>query len=138
MTRELGTLKAIGWPGRRVVGQVTGESLSPGRCSAASPARCSGSGAPRSIGAIGPTLTATVAAPEAAGRVARAARHGRRLRPGRDHERLDVVCHSTRPSTSALIVLAISLALLGGLIAGSVGGLRAARLRPAAALRTLD
>jgi ABC-type antimicrobial peptide transport system permease subunit len=39
------------------------------------------------------------------------------------------------PVDFGLILLAIGLALLGGLIAGSVGGLRAARLRPADALR---
>ena len=37
--RELGTLKALGWPGRTVVRQVTGESVAAGRCSAASSAR---------------------------------------------------------------------------------------------------
>jgi ABC-type antimicrobial peptide transport system permease subunit len=34
-----------------------------------------------------------------------------------------------------LLLLAVGLAVLGGLIAGSAGGLRAARLRPAEALR---
>ena len=42
------------------------------------------------------------------------------------------------PVDIKLIVLAIALALLGGLIAGSAGALRAARLRPAAALRHID
>ena len=37
-----------------------------------------------------------------------------------------------------LVVLAIALSILAGLLAGSVGGLRAARLRPAEALRNLD
>jgi putative ABC transport system permease protein len=35
-------------------------------------------------------------------------------------------------------VAAIGLAVLGGLVAGAVGGFRAARLRPAAALRTVE
>ena len=38
----------------------------------------------------------------------------------------------------ALLAGAVGLALLGGLIAGAVGGFRAARLRPADALRHLD
>ena len=42
------------------------------------------------------------------------------------------------PVDLKLIVLAIALALLGGLVAGSAGALRAARLRPAAALRHID
>lgn len=43
------------------------------------------------------------------------------------------------PVDLGLIALAIGLALLGGLIAGSVGGLRVSRLRrPADALRHID
>ena len=42
------------------------------------------------------------------------------------------------PVSSSLVLLAVGLALLGGLIAGAVGGLRASRLRPADALRHLD
>jgi ABC-type antimicrobial peptide transport system permease subunit len=42
------------------------------------------------------------------------------------------------PISASLVALAVGLALLGGLIAGAVGGLRAARLRPADALRRLD
>jgi len=44
----------------------------------------------------------------------------------------------TAPVDFGLIVLAISLALLGGLLAGAAGGLRTARLRPADALRHID
>ena len=44
---------------------------------------------------------------------------------------------TTSPSLR-LILLAIGLAVLGGLIAGAIGGLRAARMRPAAALRTIE
>jgi ABC-type antimicrobial peptide transport system permease subunit len=40
----------------------------------------------------------------------------------------------TAPVTVSVIGLAVLLALAGGLIAGSFGGWRAARLRPAAAL----
>ena len=40
----------------------------------------------------------------------------------------------TAPVTLSVIGLAVLLALAGGLIAGSFGGWRAARLRPAAAL----
>ncbi len=42
--------------------------------------------------------------------------------------------HLSAPVTIAAIVLAVGLAVLGGLIAGGFGGWRAARLRPAAAL----
>jgi len=49
-----------------------------------------------------------------------------------------LVAAGARPRDLGLIALAIGLALLGGLIAGSVGGLRASRLRPADALRHID
>ena len=42
--------------------------------------------------------------------------------------------HLTAPVTIGVIVLAVVLAIAGGVIAGSFGGWRAARLRPAAAL----
>ena len=42
------------------------------------------------------------------------------------------------PVDPALILLAIGLAVLGGLVAGTVGGMRAARLRPAEALRSVE
>ena len=41
------------------------------------------------------------------------------------------------PITGTVIALAVALAVLGGLIAGAFGGWRAARLRPAAALRAV-
>jgi ABC-type antimicrobial peptide transport system permease subunit len=41
----------------------------------------------------------------------------------------------TAPVSPELLLAAVGLALLGGLIAGAVGGLRAARLRPVDALR---
>jgi len=42
------------------------------------------------------------------------------------------------PVDPSLLALAIALAIAGGLLAGAVGGLRAARLRPADALRHID
>jgi len=45
-----------------------------------------------------------------------------------------VAVHLSAPVTLTAILLAVGLAVLGGLIAGAFGGWRAARLRPAAAL----
>jgi hypothetical protein len=42
------------------------------------------------------------------------------------------------PVDATLILAAIGLAVLGGLFAGAVGGGRAARLRPAEALRSVE
>jgi ABC-type antimicrobial peptide transport system permease subunit len=50
------------------------------------------------------------------------------------HSASTVVVHLSAPVTITAIVLAVALAVLGGLIAGGFGGWRAARLRPAAAL----
>ena len=44
----------------------------------------------------------------------------------------------TAPVSLQLLALAIGLALLGGLLAGTLGGWRAARLRPAEALRRVE
>ena len=50
------------------------------------------------------------------------------------HTASTVAVHLSAPVTITAIVLAVGLAVLGGLIAGGFGGWRAARLRPAAAL----
>jgi ABC-type antimicrobial peptide transport system permease subunit len=42
------------------------------------------------------------------------------------------------PVSLGLVALAVALALAGGILSGAVGGLRAARLRPADALRHID
>ena len=42
------------------------------------------------------------------------------------------------PLSIGLILAAVALAVAGGILAGAVGGLRAARLRPAEALRTIE
>jgi putative ABC transport system permease protein len=42
------------------------------------------------------------------------------------------------PVDPGVVALAIGLAVLGGLVAGAVGGGRAARLRPAEALRSVE
>jgi ABC-type antimicrobial peptide transport system permease subunit len=49
-----------------------------------------------------------------------------------------VAVHLTAPVQGGTLLLAIGLAIAGGLIAGSFGAWRAARLRPAAALRRVE
>ena len=49
-----------------------------------------------------------------------------------------VSVHLTAPVTLGAVTLAVLLAIAGGLIAGSFGGWRAARLRPAAALSRVE
>ena len=71
--------------------------------------------------------------------------HGRlHRRPGRGGPLGDQVTAGSStvtlgaPVDAQLLALAIGLALLGGLIAGAVGGIRAGRLRPAEALRSVE
>jgi putative ABC transport system permease protein len=49
-----------------------------------------------------------------------------------------VAVHLTAPVTITVIVLAAILAVAGGLVAGSLGSWRAARLHPAAALSRVE
>lgn len=128
-TRELGTLRAIGWPGRTVVRQVAGESLLQGLLGGIAGAVLGVLGA-MAISAFGPELTASVAASEPA---------GLRFGPGPvEQAAQQTTVALDAPVDPGLILLAVGLALLGGLAAGVVGGLRAARLRPADALRHID
>jgi ABC-type antimicrobial peptide transport system permease subunit len=138
--RELGTLKAIGWPGRHVVRQVTGESVAQGALGGIFGAVI-GIGGAALVTALAPTLEASVAAPAAAagGPVVRGGGGGGAFGLGQaaitsGSEQISLEA----PVDLGLIALAIGLALLGGLIAGAVGGLRASRLRPADALRHID
>jgi ABC-type antimicrobial peptide transport system permease subunit len=127
-TRELGTLKALGWRQRVVVRQVTGESLVHGALGGLLGAAIGVAGA-AIIDAIGPTLDASVEAESTAG-------FGTFGQGTINAGSTDVVLGA--PVVSGLLLIAIGLALLGGLLAGAVGGLRAARLRPADALRSAE
>lgn len=135
--RELGTLKALGWRSRQVVRQVTGESLAQSILGGVLGAAL-GIGGAALITALGPELEASVAAPAAAGPTAGAgpgvigAFGQGQVTSGTTHVALGA------PVAVQLVLLAIALAVVGGLIAGTVGGLRAARLRPADALRHID
>jgi len=111
--RELGTLKALGWSGGRIVAQIMGESLVVGVLGAALGIAL-GYGGAALVTAVAPTLSATVA-----------------TNPDSPHT-VDV--HLVAPVTATAVVLAIMLALAGSLIAGSFGAWQAIRLRPAAAV----
>jgi ABC-type antimicrobial peptide transport system permease subunit len=128
-TRELGTLKALGWPQRLVVRQVTGESLAQGALGGLLGVLV-GVGGAALASALAPTLNATVAS-AAPGPGPFAFGQGQ-VTSGSSTVSLDA------PVDVSLILLAVGLALLGGLISGAIGALRAARLRPAEALRSVE
>ena len=148
--REFGTLKALGWKGRRIIGQVMGESIAIGiiggvvgvalgfagaalvqklaKPLTASLGSTTGSATPGGAQTVGGGRSppAVARSPAAAfGRSAADAAHS-------------VAVHLTAPVTIGAVILAVVLAIAGGLIAGSFGGWRAARLRPAAALSRVE
>jgi putative ABC transport system permease protein len=132
--REFGTLKALGWRSRRIMGQVMGESLAIGVAGAILGVGL-GLGATAVINAIAPRVSATVGEDPGSAAPQNVSNNGsgvtRTAVPGYDHT---VAVHLTAPITITVILLAVVLALVGGLIAGSFGSWRAARLRPATAL----
>jgi ABC-type antimicrobial peptide transport system permease subunit len=87
------------------------------------------------VGVLAPSLEATVASdqPEGGPGLRFAGPFGQgSVDPATTEVALDA------PVSLALVLAAVGLALLGGLVAGAVGSLRAARLRPADALRHID
>ncbi len=139
-TREFGTLKAIGWSNGRIVRQVAGESLVQGLI---------GGAAGLVLGLVGilvvnlvqPTISGAAAGGAAPGGTAGAgqggafpgAGGGEGLR-GLGQAAEAVVLHA--PLSVGILIAAVGLAILGGLVAGAIGGWRAARLSPAEALRS--
>ena len=133
--REFGTLKALGWKSRRIVGQVLGESVVQGVVGGVLGVGIGVLGA-RLIAWFSPALKATVgqraAMPAGAGAPPAA------WPAPSSSAAQTVTVNLTAPVSVQLIVIAVALALAGGLIAGALGGWRASRLRPADALRRLD
>jgi putative ABC transport system permease protein len=126
-TRELGTLKALGWRSRLVVRQVTGESVVQGLLGGIAGAVI-GLGGAALVGALGITLDASAATGDTtAGLFGQGA-----VEAGSSTVTLEAPVHP------GVIALAIGLAVVGGLLAGGAGALRAARLRPAEALRSTE
>ncbi|GGI44436.1 ABC-type lipoprotein release transport system permease subunit [Agromyces flavus] len=133
-TREFGTLKAIGWSNRRIVGQVTGESLVQGLIGGAAGLVLGFTGI-AIVNAIAPTL-ATTAAPQVAAEGPMGGGFAGGANPF-DAAQASSEVVLTAPVTISVVAIAVGLALLGGLLAGAIGGWRASRLRPAEALRSV-
>jgi ABC-type antimicrobial peptide transport system permease subunit len=124
--RELGTLKALGWTQRMVVRQIAGESLAQGAAGGLL-GIVLGVLAALAINAFGPTLTASASTGGGSSL----------LGAGAVRTATSAVSLSA-PVGITVLAIGFALALLGGLIAGAAGALRAARLRPADALRQME
>ena len=137
--REFGTLKALGWRNRRIVGQVLAESVVIGVAGGAACALLGYAGT-AVIDAVAPQLSATTGAgaPSAAPAGAALSPAARRLLKTLSGSPHTVTVTLSAPVTIQLILLAVALAVAGGLLAGGFGGWRAARLRPATALARVD
>lgn len=125
-TREFGTLKAIGWSNRRVVGQVAGESVVQGLIGGAA-GLVIGLAGVIAINVIHPTISSTAGGQGGPG--------GRGV--GRALAQTANEIALSAPISVSIVLAAIALAVAGGLVAGAFGGWRAARLSPAEALRSV-
>jgi putative ABC transport system permease protein len=134
---EFGTLKALGWRSGRIVSQVLGESVGIGIIGGVLGVGLGFAGV-AIIDTIAPKLSATVPSATSGGLQAQVAGPGGPVTGGgpaasaAGHTTIAVPMSASVTVTA--IVLAVLLAIAGGLLAGSFGGWRAARLRPAAAL----
>jgi putative ABC transport system permease protein len=130
---EFGTLKALGWRTRRIIAQVLGESVAMGIAGAAVGVGLGFAGA-AIINKIAPKLSTPVPTSSGGFSQQTVTTNGvtRTSNPLGAPHTVTVPLH---PSiTVSVIVLAVVLAVAGGLLAGSLGSWRIARLRPADAL----
>ncbi|MEY2565942.1 MAG: hypothetical protein QOE35_471 [Actinomycetota bacterium] len=129
--REIGTLRAIGWSKGRVVRQLLGETVGIGFIGGLLGL---GVGAVVAAGvhAFSPTLKATSMGVPGVGSSTLSSFFGQAAATA--HTTTVKLSAPLHPSTLALGVL---FALIGGVLAGLVGGWRAARLAPVVALRDL-
>jgi ABC-type antimicrobial peptide transport system permease subunit len=129
--REIGTLRAIGWSKRRVVGQILGETVGIGVLGGILGVGI-GVLVAFAVQAVAPSLSATTAdLPGLAGSQV-SGLFGQATSTVHTTE-----IAMTAPLHLATLLLGVAFAVLGGLLAGLIGGWRAARLSPVVALRDI-
>jgi ABC-type antimicrobial peptide transport system permease subunit len=150
-TREFGTLKALGWKSNRIVRQVMAESVVQGVLGGIIGAVIA-FGAVIAVNAFAPTLKAATGGgfgggggrfgggggpnPFGGGGTGSPGGFGGAIRAQLSgSSTFDVVLHAA--ITPSILALAIGLAVVGGVLAGAAGGMRAARLQPAESLRSV-
>jgi putative ABC transport system permease protein len=140
--REFGTLKAIGWRSRRIVGQVMGEAVTTGLIGGAVGIGLGLAGA-AIIDKIAPKLTASIPsdtglrfAQTSSGVGGGPVAVGPGGALGATTQNIPV--HWSASVTLGVIGLAVLLAIVGGLLSGGLGSWRITQLRPADALSRVD
>jgi ABC-type antimicrobial peptide transport system permease subunit len=133
-TRELGTLKAIGWTNARVIRQVAGESVVQGVIGGVLGVAL-GLGGVLAINLIRPTIPGAQTATAGPGAGERMTGADAGASGGMGQAAADITLSA--PVSPGIIAVAVALAIAAGLVAGAFGGWRAARLSPAEALRAV-
>ena len=156
-TREFGTLKAIGWRNSRIVRQVAGESIVQGAIGGVVGVGL-GYAAIAVFNSVAPRLEASTAGLSnpvfgrggnfgpppgvvpgsggpGGGSISGDAGNAARMFGRAVASSYEVVLKAA--TTPSMVLSAVGLAVVGGVIAGVFGGLRAARLRPAEAMRSV-
>ncbi len=148
-TREFGTLKAIGWRNGSIVKQVAGESLVQALIGGVIGIAVGLLGI-WIINMVGPTLTASASTGSGMGfpgggmggqggpggsGTTMGGESGGQGAASTASTAADIVLNA--PFNPMVMAIAAGIAVVGGLLAGLLGGWRAARLRPAEALRSV-
>jgi putative ABC transport system permease protein len=139
--REFGTLKALGWRSRRIIGQVMGESVAIGLIGGAAGIGLGFAGV-AIIDKAAPKLTAII--PSSSGlQFARLGGPGSGVSATGPSGALgpstqNIPVHWSAAVTLGVIGLAVLLAIVGGLLSGALGSWRISQLRPADALARVD
>ena len=126
--REIGTLRALGWPKGRVVRQIMAETVVIGIIGAVVGIFV-GLGVAEAVNLFGPTLTSTTSGLSVGASTAGTLFHQTSTSSTNQAIRLQAII------TPTTVALGVACALVGGILAGALGGWRAARLSPAVALR---
>jgi putative ABC transport system permease protein len=140
--REFGTLKAIGWRSRRIIGQVMGESVVTGLIGGALGIGLGFAGV-AIIDKVAPKLTATITS-DTGLNFARSAGPGgtgpAASGPGRalGSATQNIPVPWSASITLGVIGIAVLLAIVGGLLSGGLGSWRISQLRPADSLARVD
>jgi putative ABC transport system permease protein len=132
--REIGTLRALGWSRRLVIRQIAAESLAQGIVGGAIGVVI-GIAATAVINSFNLSLSASskAAATTTGGGFRGFASSAQTATQSATSQ---VALHA--PLAGSIILIGFALAVLGGLLAGATGALRAAQLRPADALRQVE